>query len=190
MSRERAKLVLDKVKEYDAFPSVRHNGRSFVNKKIHNDDYYREHRLSDNCRRFIFETNNAIDDFYDFVYTLDKVEMICTYFKYDSEKDECRKYFEGTGELSVAASEPYNIEMSDLSSGKGKALLALADKLGVDRKATIAVGDSKNDRNAIELAGLGLVMSNGTKELKEIADRVICSNEENVVEYLVREYFS
>jgi len=40
-----------------------------------------------------------------------------------------------------------------------------------------------------EAAGLGLAMSNSCDSLKEIADAVICSNEEHAVKYILENYF-
>ena len=88
------------------------------------------------------------------------------------------------------SSEPYNIECLDITSGKGVALLKLAEKLGFDKSQTMAVGDSKNDENSITLAGLGLAMKNASDELKRVADKVICSNNEHVVKYLLENYFA
>ena len=52
------------------------------------------------------------------------------------------------------------------------AVLALADRLGIDRRATLAVGDSENDRAMLEKAGVSAVMANGIPEVKALADYV------------------
>lgn len=189
MTKEKANRVLDKAYSYSTFTVMRYKGKSYVNKDTHNETCYVEHRLSENCRRFLFTTNNAIDNFKEFAYSLDNVEATCTYFKYAEEQEEFRKYFEETGLYQVVSSEPYNIECLDITSGKGVALLKLAEKLGIDNSETMAVGDSKNDENSITLAGLGLAMANASDELKKIADKVICSNDEHVVKYLLENYF-
>ena len=65
----------------------------------------------------------------------------------------------------------------------------LADHLGIPHTATIGMGDSDNDTAMIKAAALGLVMDNAPETLKEIADRVICNNDEHAVEYVMKEYF-
>lgn len=190
MSKEQVAFVIDTLKRYECFYTVRHNGKSYLDKTLQNKDFYYSHRLSDNCVKFLYTTNNAIDNFEEFCRSLDRVEMICTYFKFDSEKEECREIFKKAGVYSVVSSEYYNLEASDISAGKGKALLKLAEKLGFDKSQTIAMGDSKNDENAILLAGLSLVMSNGTDELKALADEIICSNDEHAVKYVLENYFN
>ena len=190
MTKELANKVLDKVYTYSTFTVMRYKGQSYVDKVTCNEENYKAHRLSDNCRRFIFTTNNTVDNFKLFAYSLESVEATCTYFKYADEQEECRKYFEDTGLYQVVSSEPYNIECLSNKSGKGIALLKLAEKLGVDKSETVAMGDSKNDENAIRLAGLALVMANGKEELKKLADEVICSNDEHAVKYVLEHYFS
>ena len=61
--------------------------------------------------------------------------------------------------------------------------------MGIPHAATIGMGDSDNDTAMIKAAALGLVMDNAPETLKEIADRVICNNDEHAVEYVMREYF-
>ncbi len=51
------------------------------------------------------------------------------------------------------------------------------------QKDSIAIGDGPNDWDMIQYAGTGIVMENGTEELKEIADIVTRSVEEDGVAY-------
>ena len=88
----------------------------------------------------------------------------------------------------VEASE-YNIEIMNIEAGKGNALYALCDLLGVDYEDTISMGDSDNDSSVTKAAGLGLAMANAVDSLKAIADEIICSNEEHGVEYVLNHYF-
>jgi hydroxymethylpyrimidine pyrophosphatase-like HAD family hydrolase len=55
---------------------------------------------------------------------------------------------------------------------------------GIGIENTIAVGDSDNDMSMIKAAGLGLAVSNACDELKAIADKVICSNDEHNIKYI------
>ena len=52
---------------------------------------------------------------------------------------------------------------------KGWALERLANRLGVDRKATMAIGDNWNDVDMLEWAGHGVIMSNAAQELRTMA---------------------
>ena len=38
-------------------------------------------------------------------------------------------------------------------------------------------------------SGLGISVSNGAKALKDVADEIICSNDEGVADYVLKHYF-
>jgi len=52
---------------------------------------------------------------------------------------------------------------------KGWALARLANRLGVDRKETMAIGDNWNDLDMLEWAGQAVLMGNAVQELKALA---------------------
>lgn len=55
---------------------------------------------------------------------------------------------------------------------KGEGLKFLANHLGIDLSETIAIGDNFNDIEMIRMAGIGVAVANGRKEVKVIADYV------------------
>jgi Cof subfamily protein (haloacid dehalogenase superfamily) len=52
---------------------------------------------------------------------------------------------------------------------KGWAVERLAQRLGIDRKETMAIGDNWNDVEMLEWAGQGVVMGNAAQELRTMA---------------------
>lgn len=58
---------------------------------------------------------------------------------------------------------------------KGEGLMYLCRHLGVDIKDTVAFGDSMNDYEILQMAGIGVAMGNSIAELKEIANYVTTS---------------
>ena len=51
--------------------------------------------------------------------------------------------------------------------------------MGADLKDTFAFGDSRNDLEMLEAAGVAVVMGNGSKEAKEAADYVTTDLDED-----------
>ena len=49
------------------------------------------------------------------------------------------------------------------------------------------LGDSRNDISAFETDAKGYAVANACDELKNLADKVICSNDENVMRFMERE---
>lgn len=73
----------------------------------------------------------------------------------------------------------------DASVSKGRALMFIAEKLGIDTEEVVAIGDSENDIELLEVAGLGVAVANAHEKLKEIADIVTSKpNGDGVVEAL------
>ena len=90
---------------------------------------------------------------------------------------------------SISAIRTYDhlCEIGHPDGSKGKALSYLADSLGVSREETVAVGDSPNDVDMIEWAGLGVAMANGSPEALDAADMVVNSVSEDGVADLLNE---
>lgn len=78
-----------------------------------------------------------------------------------------RKQFQGR--LSVLESSPGFIEFNAPDTDKGTGLMHLADKLGIDRSNTIAIGDSPLDVPMIRAAGVGVAVKNAHDTAKSAA---------------------
>lgn len=83
--------------------------------------------------------------------------------------------------VHITRSKPCYLEIMDISVNKGVALAALAKRLGITREEIMAIGDSFNDLEMIKYAGLGVAMGNARPEIKEQADLVTVTNEEDGV---------
>ena len=57
----------------------------------------------------------------------------------------------------------------------------LAEKLGISLQDIVSFGDDLNDREMLQISGMGVAVSNAVKEVKEIADDVTLSNDEDGV---------
>ena len=130
----------------------------------------------------------VVENLKDFVYSLEEIPLFVPFFKKMEDLLECKAYFEKDDELLVAQTDPHNLEIFSVCAGKGNSLLRLADILGVDKKATIAVGDSTNDYTMVKMAGLGLAVENAVDELKEVADKVICNYKEHSAKYILENF--
>lgn len=83
--------------------------------------------------------------------------------------------------LHFTSSRPIYLDMLNKSVNKGLAIKALADQLGIEREEIMAIGDSLNDREMIQYAGIGVAMGNAREEIKKIADYITESNQEDGV---------
>ncbi len=81
-----------------------------------------------------------------------------------------------------------NLELTKATATKGAALLWLADRLGLKREQTMAIGDSGNDYDMLVKAGFGVGMANSEPEVLEAVDYVTKSNNDNGVAYAIRKF--
>lgn len=72
-----------------------------------------------------------------------------------------------------------NGELMNKSFDKGQGVERVCEYLGMSTSDSIAIGDSMNDREMLEMAGLGICMANGSEEMKRLADDVCPSVQEN-----------
>lgn len=91
-------------------------------------------------------------------------------------------------ELAVTSSLDYNVEINAAAATKGNALLQLAKHLGLKPEQTMAMGDGSNDLSMIEAAGVGVAMANGMDILKQKADYITRSNEEDGVAAAIQHF--
>lgn len=91
-------------------------------------------------------------------------------------------------EYSVMKSQADLLEVMNKEADKGKALALLANKLGIHLSQTMAIGDQANDLPMIQKAGVGVAMGNADPLIKQAADEVTLSNEEDGVAVVIEKY--
>lgn len=92
--------------------------------------------------------------------------------------------------LNVFRSDPYYVEILPKFVDKGVAVEKLIKRLDVKKDRTICVGDSYNDLSMLRLAGLGVAMGNAQSEVKEAADYVTGSNDEDGVVKVIEKFMT
>ncbi|WP_018132660.1 Cof-type HAD-IIB family hydrolase [Effusibacillus pohliae] len=84
-------------------------------------------------------------------------------------------------------STPYHvIEVVKAGVSKATGLKILADTFGFEREDVIAFGDEENDIEMIRWAGVGVAMGNADSRLKELADCITESNENDGIAILLK----
>lgn len=91
-------------------------------------------------------------------------------------------------ELEVSNSSLTNIEVNAVGINKAKALTRVCQELGITMDHVMAMGDSLNDIAMITEAGVGVAMGNAQEVVKEAADWVTSTNEEDGVAKAIRHW--
>jgi len=127
---------------------------------------------------------------------LDKKVMIVTYIGayedlmpfYDALKLRYGNNIYVHFTLDTYLQDQYFLEVSDPLANKGAAVLRWAELVGCLPEQVMVFGDNLNDLGMFEVAGKCLAVSNARQELKETADSVIASNDEDGVAHYIQGY--
>ncbi|MDD1654587.1 MAG: phosphoglycolate phosphatase [Methanomicrobiales archaeon] len=84
--------------------------------------------------------------------------------------EEVRSALEGIAVQVIDTGFAIHLQSTGIS--KGKALRALAGELGLPLEQVMAVGDSVNDLEMIQVAGIGATVANGHPSVRAAADMV------------------
>ena len=90
--------------------------------------------------------------------------------------------------IDVGRSEPFFLELLPKHVDKAASLGKLCEALGQTKEDLIACGDGFNDRSMIAFAGLGVAMANAQDVVKEVADYVTLSNDEDGVAHVIEKF--
>ena len=93
--------------------------------------------------------------------------------------------------LPSCTSGRWHPEFTDITAkqaDKGQGLLAIAKQAGLDPKFTMAFGDGGNDLSMIRTAGIGVAMGNALDSLKQEADYVTTSVDDNGIRHALQHF--
>ncbi|GFQ01519.1 putative phosphatase m6_spy0533 [Phtheirospermum japonicum] len=101
-----------------------------------------------------------------------------------------RPYWEEAIEdrASVVQAVPDMLEIVPPGTSKGNGVRILLDHLGVPPNEVMAIGDGENDVEMLELASLGVALSNGSEKAKAVANVIGISNDEDGVADAIYRY--
>ncbi|MGD9560084.1 MAG: HAD family hydrolase [Oscillospiraceae bacterium] len=131
---------------------------------------------------YLMATRKRVDDLRAFlVQSAEKVEKFSIVFEKPELRAQLVDVLALRRDCTLTASLGSNLEVNTPTANKGRALLALAESLGIAPAQVMAVGDGLNDREMVEMAGYGVAMENADPRVLAVADAVVpCSDEDGV----------
>lgn len=91
-------------------------------------------------------------------------------------------------DCTVGRWHPAFTDITAKGADKGEGLLAMTHHLGLNTKHTMAFGDGGNDSSMIRTAGIGVAMGNALDSLKQEADYVTTSVDEDGIWNALRHF--
>lgn len=89
---------------------------------------------------------------------------------------------------TITSSFPNNLEVGGPNTSKKTALLWLLDMLGIEADELMCCGDAPNDIAMVELAGIGVAVANAWGGLKDHADYITASNDDDGVAMAIEKF--
>jgi Cof subfamily protein (haloacid dehalogenase superfamily) len=94
------------------------------------------------------------------------------------------------GRLFIAKSLPFFLELANPGVSKGTGLQVVADRLGFTAEDTVAFGDGENDIELLDWADYAVAVANAHPAIKERADFVAPSVEEQGVAQVIEAFLA
>jgi HAD superfamily hydrolase (TIGR01484 family) len=101
---------------------------------------------------------------------------------------EIRKTIASWGSLEITNSSLQNLEINPEGVTKAAAIRELCGLLDIEMSQVVAMGDSLNDLAMIREAGLGVAMGNAQDTVKQEADFITLTNNQNGVAHVLKEF--
>lgn len=133
-------------------------------------------------KNYIITTRTRVDNILQFIHENQlKVQKMTLNFYPAADgtlidRETVRKFLVSNPSITTVCGGYNNLEFTRADANKGVGLRKLAEILGVNPDATMAIGDTENDLAIIEAAGIGVAMGNATDAVKARADYVTTTN--------------
>ena len=132
----------------------------------------------------VYNRDNWLDEF-----PLDEQWLKFGYYSVDQQiRMSITKEISSWAKLEITNSDPNNMEMNPLGVNKSYGIKQMCEIIGCSMNEVVAMGDSMNDMAMIVDAGLGVAMGNAQDVVKQAADVIAPTNEEDGVGFIIRKY--
>ncbi len=134
-----------------------------------------------NIREFVFHSAPGTD------VCVDKIFVHCP----NTELlGKLRKTVSQVKTVHLTSSNPQNFEVTNWGITKAVGIKRLCSYLGMTKEHVLAIGDSENDLDMLQYAGISVAMGNAIDSVKQCTDYITRSNDEDGVAYAIRHFLS
>lgn len=174
---------------FDTLIELYSNQFPYIDEEDYSDDSFEYYRIDESFLPEMKKSRKPIKNLKGLLTDSSyKIEMFDVFFRNDGEKEACRKLllekFDG---IEITSSLSSNLEIIKKGTNKGSGLKKLCELTKYDLYDIIVIGDSKNDISAFNTAKTKYAVSNACDEIKSLADKIICSNDESIMKYMENE---
>lgn len=185
--KEKVKKILDILEQYDTLKEIYFDGQGYASAAEFNraEEFF----ASEAMRNYVTTTRFPVEDIKAKLEeenrASDKVQGV---FVSQEERKSALKELEQLDGLCITGALVNNIEINAVGVNKGLGLLKLGELLGIEREEIMACGDGLNDLEMLRTVGFGVAMDNADPLVKEAADYVTESNENDGVAKAIEKF--
>lgn len=189
MSIEEAKAVLEHMKKFKVSPIVAKGEYMYTNDVYsgflkRNGDPINIIEYESRSNGYLLAEKRDLAAFVDF-----PVEKILNAGEPDYMKDHYEEMMEPFKDtLSCMFTSPVYFEFTARGVDKAKAIDTAFRKMGYEPSELMAFGDAQNDLSMLKYAGIGVAMGNAVEEVKEAADYITLSNNDDGIAAALTDY--
>lgn len=182
-----AKKAMQICGKYDTLQEIYFDGQGYApaDKMSKVERYHK----NPNMWEYMRKTRIPVNDIFELLERenrgLDKVQAL---FADMEERKAAWRELEREPDLELVGSLKYNIEINAAGVNKGTGLVNLGRLLGIKREEIMACGDGDNDTVMLREAGFGVAMGNAEEQVKEAADHITLTNEEEGVAEVIEKF--
>jgi len=181
--KEMVKPIYDIFDDYDVIEEIYIKGQGYISER--DIDHLEEYTTNPAHAAYARRTRKRVKDIHDLLdQDIDKAHAL---FKSFEDREDAMRRIREIADLELCDAFPINLEVSAPGINKGEGLKILGEKLGIETKDMMAFGDSNNDAAMLQTAGVAVVMDNAYESVKEIADMIAPSNEEDGVAAVIEQ---
>lgn len=186
LEREAVLEAVKVLERYSVFYQIYFSETSITSEKSFNllDKVNLEEGYAKITKKNIVITDNIIEA----MNSIDNIEKLFIKAISLEQRDEIRREIQKVVAQPVLNSLDTAIEILTHNSNKGSGLNTIRKVLGLSKNEVLAIGDSENDIDLFNEAGHCVAVNNAFDSLKEKADYIVSSNNDDGVAYAVSKY--
>ena len=187
LSMQKALELLDIIGEFDAIQEAFIDSVCYSSKDklLHANDYF----LHPSIAEYVLKSRTPVTDVRSTVVEKNQaVDKVNGMFRTVEDKKSSYELLTKVPGVVVVSSLGNNWEINAEGTDKGSAMLKLGELLGIQREEIMACGDGMNDIAMLKAVGLGVAMANADPEVREAADYITTSNDEDCVAKAIEKF--
>ena len=178
LDNDEIEYIYNSLEKFDKMFEVYTGGNVHCNEEIMLDDEYKKY-ISPDFHELVEDTRVKVKNVVEFAKNK-SVQMVLVSFLSHEKSVKAYEILQKMDNYITFAGKK-GLQVHNPNADKGKGISNLSKKLNIDKSQVMAIGDSHNDLPMRDATDKLIAMDNATSKLKEIADYITKTNNENGV---------